>query len=103
MKIQTITVEEVAAVLNAIPRSQIFTVLFTKKPAKGDLFGAERVMNCRRGVKAFLAPADPNKKKRAPGPDSVVKVFDMQLHDYRSFNVNSVKRISALGQQFVVA
>ena len=70
-----------------IPSSQIFTVTFDKKDG-----GGERVMNCRRGVTSYLAGGFP----RATSSNTI-NVFDLKVNEYRSFCLDTIKSIKAIG------
>lgn len=70
-----------------IPSSQIFTVTFDKKDG-----GGERVMNCRRGVSAHLVGGSPRRTR-----SNIINVFDLKLNDYRSFCLDAIKSIKAVG------
>lgn len=66
-----------------IPSSQIFTVTFDKKDG-----GGERVMNCRRHLVG--GPARPKRS-------NIINVFDFKVNDYRSFCLDAIKSIKAIG------
>lgn len=75
---------------NTIERTKgkIFTVCFTK------LDGEDRIMNCRLGVGKYVKGT--GHKQQAP---DVITVYDLQINDYRSFNLNRVKWVKADGVQ----
>ena len=70
-------------------KGKIFTVLFVKKD------GTDRLMNCRLGVKKYLKGGslrfDAEKRGYLP-------VFDLQKHEYRLMNFNTLKLIK-VGKQ----
>lgn len=76
-----------------IPSSQIFTVTFDKKNG-----GGERVMNCRRGVSAHLSGTS-----TTPRAKHLITVFDLKLNDYRSFCLDAIKSIKAVGITFTAS
>lgn len=64
-------------------KGKFFSVEFTKKD------GTLRLMLCRTGVKKYLVPnARPMRKA-----EGVQKVYDVHKKAYRSFRLDSVKRI----------
>lgn len=69
-----------------IPHEQIFTVTFIRKSD-----GGERVMNCRRGVHTGAVGAG-----RKPNPNAIT-VFDLQIEEYRSFNLDRVISVKGAG------
>lgn len=101
MKTQIINREDVQTLLSLIPNGSFFTAVFTKKPEKGQLVGEERVMNCRRGVTKHLNPTA--KKREFSMPKHLVTVFDVKVGDYRMFNLNTLRTIRAMGQEFQIA
>jgi hypothetical protein len=68
-----------------IPHDQIFTVRFIKKD------GSEREMNCRRGVAKDLVGA-----RRNASPNAIT-VYDLEISDYRAFNLNRILEIRGNG------
>ena len=72
------------SLIKQVVGNKIFSVVFTKKD------GSEREMVCRLGVKKYLTGGE-------LGYDAAAKnyliVFDMEAGDYRTLNVNTLKRI----------
>lgn len=67
-------------------RGKFFTVEFTKKD------GGNRVMLCRTGVVKGLNPlAKPRRKNK-----DIQIVWDVHKKEYRSFRLDSVKRINQI-------
>lgn len=94
MKTQTIAKADIRTLLDTIPSGQFFTVRFTKKD------GQDRTMNCRTGVKSRLTE---NPKREAPVmPKNIITVFDAQVDQYRNFNIETTRSITACGTVFEV-
>lgn len=68
--------------------SKIFSVSFTKKD------GSIREMTCRLGVKKHLKGGE---LAYIPDDLNYIVVFDMIKEDYRTINVNTLKRIKFEG------
>jgi hypothetical protein len=69
-------------------KGQFFTVEFTKKD------GTKRIMNCRTGVKKYLANNGKTIKITKPIDNGILRVFDLQKNEYRSINLDTVNRIT---------
>lgn len=72
---------------------KIFTATFQKKD------GTWRDMNCRKGVSQFLKGGVNHAIKPSNG---LVVVFDMQKHEYRSLNLDTVQRVKFKGELFSI-
>jgi hypothetical protein len=74
--------------LKGILTVQPATITFTKKD------GTERVMNCT--LRGDMLPVVEIKEDKAPRKqnDSVLSVYDLDAQGWRSFTINSVKRVS---------
>jgi hypothetical protein len=105
-QIQTISKYDVSFLISdIIAKGSIFSVLFTKKPAKGETVGEERKMVCRKGVTAGLAQ---NPKRPRPSmPSNYITVYEMKTNKsdcgYKQFNLETLKTICANGVKFMVA
>jgi hypothetical protein len=93
---KTITPAEVVAVINNIPKSAFFNVNFVKKN------GEVREMNCRSGVTKHLTPPSEKKREKPVMPKNIVTVYDMKNAGYRHINTDTVLKIVAEGQTFLV-
>jgi hypothetical protein len=67
---------------------QFFTVEFIKKD------GALRIMNCRTGVKKYLSNNGKTIKITNPIDNGILRVYDIPKGDYRSINLDTVKKIN---------
>lgn len=94
---QIIDRADVQTLLSLIPNGAFFTVVFTKKPAKGETVGAERVMNCRRGVTKHLT-LNPTKAAPAVAPN-FVRVYDVKEAGYQMFNLLTLKTLKIIKAQ----
>ena len=74
--------------LKGVLTVQPATITFTKKD------GTERVMNCT--LRGDVLPVVEIKEDKAPRKqnDSVLSVYDLDAQGWRSFTVNTVKRVS---------
>ena len=74
--------------LKGVLTVQPATITFTKKD------GTERVMNCT--LRGDLLPVVEIKEDKAPRKqnDSVLSVYDLDAQGWRSFTINTVKRVS---------
>lgn len=74
--------------LKGVLTVQPATIIFTKKD------GTERVMNCT--LRGDMLPVVEIKEDKAPRKqnDSVLSVYDLDAQGWRSFTVNTVKRVS---------
>jgi hypothetical protein len=74
--------------LKGVLTVQPATITFTKKD------GTERVMNCT--LRGDMLPVVEIKEDKAPRKqnDSVLSVYDLDAQGWRSFTVNTVKRVS---------
>jgi len=72
---------------------QIFSVTFRKKN------GEIRHMNCRRGVSKYVTGAG---LKFNPESRGLVGVFDMQKHDYRFINLETLQELRCKGDTYSV-
>jgi hypothetical protein len=74
--------------LKGVLTVQPATITFTKKD------GTERVMNCT--LRGDMLPVVEIKEDKAPRKqnDSVLSVYDLDVQGWRSFTVNTVKRVS---------
>lgn len=75
----------VRSILNLIPNGQLFVVRFQKRD------GEERTMTCQKGVRKHVKGTGANRAK----PEDLQTVHTPD--GYRSFNVNRVYEIRALG------
>ena len=66
--------------------SKIFSIVFTKSD------GSERKMLAKVGVKRYLSK-NPNKRKVKTN-NNIVKVFDMEIKEYRSIKLDTIKHFS---------
>lgn len=74
--------------LKGVLTVQPATIIFTKKD------GTERVMNCT--LRGDMLPVVEIKEDKSPRKqnDSVLSVYDLDAQGWRSFTVNTVKRVS---------
>ena len=94
MNTQTITKEDVAFVINSIPKGAFFSVEFVKKDK------TVRKMNARMGVKSHLTP-NPIRSK-AIMPSNMITVFDVQNAGYRHINTETTRKIVAEHRTYLV-
>lgn len=73
--------------------SRMFMVKFVK--ANGEV----RTMFAKIGIKRFKSKK-PNKRKVSESNDNLIRVFDMELKQYRAFNLSSVLEFSCNNKQF---
>jgi hypothetical protein len=71
--------------------SKIFSVTFVKKD------GTLREMTCRVGVKKHLKGGE---LKYNPEELNYLTVFDMKEQDYRTININTLKKIKVDGVEY---
>jgi hypothetical protein len=71
--------------------SKIFSVTFVKKD------GTLREMTCRVGVTKHLKGGE---LKYSPESLNYLTVFDMQAQDYRTININTLKKIKVDGVEY---
>jgi hypothetical protein len=76
-----------------IPNGKIFSVVFVKKD------GTIRHMNCRKGVKKYLAGGELH---YIPSEHGLLPVFDMQIQKYRVINFQTIKEIHFRNEKLVV-
>ena len=74
-------------------KGKFFTVTFTKKD------GTTRVMNARLGVKAYLRGGELPYNPEAKG---LIPVYDMQKHDYRMVNINTISKLKIGNNEYDV-
>lgn len=79
--------------LRELVGSKIFSVEFVKKD------GSLRKMVCRLGVKKHLKGGE---LKYNPEELNYLTVFDLQSEEYRTINVNTLKRITIDGVSYDV-
>ena len=74
--------------LKGVLTVQPATITFTKKD------GTERVMNCT--LRGDMLPVVEIKEDKAPRKqnDSILSVYDLDVQGWRSFTINTVKRVS---------
>jgi hypothetical protein len=74
--------------LKGVLTVQPATITFTKKD------GTERVMNCT--LRGDMLPVVEIKEDKAPRKqnDSILSVYDLDAQGWRSFTINTVKRVS---------
>jgi len=77
--------------LRELVGSKIFSVEFTKKD------GSLRKMVCRLGVKKYLKGGE---LKYNPEELNYLTVFDLQSEEYRTINVNTLKKIKLDGVSY---
>lgn len=65
-------------------KGKFFTVTFIKKD------GTTRVMNARLGVKAYLKGGELPYNAESKG---LIPVFDVQKHEYRMININTISNL----------
>jgi hypothetical protein len=71
--------------------SKIFSVTFVKKD------GTLREMTCRVGVTKHLKGGE---LKYSPESLNYLTVFDMKAQDYRTININTLKKIKVDGVEY---
>jgi len=79
--------------LRELVGNKIFSVVFTKK--NGDL----REMTCRLGVTRHLKGGELGYDAEAM---NYLTVFDMQVQEYRTINVNTLKQIKFEGVTYEI-
>lgn len=62
------------------------TVTFTKKD------GTQRVMRCTRNVEKIPSDKQPTTSSKETDKTDAVRVFDLDIQEWRSFNLSSVTR-----------
>jgi hypothetical protein len=74
--------------LKGVLTVQPATIIFTKKD------GTERVMNCT--LRGDMLPVVEIKEDKTPRKqnDSILSVYDLDAQGWRSFTINTVKRVS---------
>lgn len=77
----------------ATTKGKIFTAQFRKKD------GSLRDLNCRKGVHSFTKGGV---NKTVHISNGYITVFDMQKHDYRTLNLDSVTEVRFQQQTFKV-
>jgi len=70
---------------------RFFTVEFIKKD------NTIRKMNCRTGVKKYLSSNGKKVKLTPPKENGILRVYEPNKAQYRSINIDTVKRISFNG------
>lgn len=95
MKTQTIAASDVKTLLG-MANGSFFSVLFTKKN------GEVRKLNGRTGVTSMLVSDENRKRKATECPSDIVRVFDAQIGEYRSFNVDSIINLTVMGTKFEI-
>ena len=73
--------------------ARLFKVVFKKSD------GTIRTMYAKTQVKRFKSKK-PNKRKISKSNDNLIRVFDMELKQYRSFNLSSVIEFECGHKQF---
>lgn len=73
--------------------ARLFKVVFKKSD------GTIRTMYGKVGVERFKSKK-PNKRKVSKQNDNLVRVFDMELKQYRSFNLSSVLEFECGSKKF---
>jgi len=63
------------------------TVTFTKKD------GSDRVLRCTRNVAVIPAEHAPKNEKATAVKTDAIAAFDLDINEWRSFNLSAVKRI----------
>lgn len=71
---------------------RIFSVIFEKRST-----GLDRKMVCIK-----KKPLNNNGLKYSPREHNLLNVFDMSISEYRSVNLEGVKKIKASGKEYVV-
>ncbi|HCH9337306.1 TPA: DUF2693 domain-containing protein [Salmonella enterica] len=73
--------------------ARLFKVVFKKSD------GTVRTMYAKTDIKRFKSKK-PNKRKAGEYSDNLIRVFDMELKQYRSFNLSSVIEFSCNNKHF---
>lgn len=73
--------------------ARLFKVVFQKSD------GTIRTMYAKTDVKRFKSKK-PKKRKVSKSNDNLIRVFDMELKEYRAFNLSSVLEFSCGNKQF---
>lgn len=73
--------------------ARLFKVVFQKSD------GTIRTMYAKVGVERFKSKK-PNKRKVGEYSDNLMRVFDMEIKQYRSFNLSSVIEFSCNNKHF---
>lgn len=73
--------------------ARLFKVVFKKSD------GTIRTMYAKTGVKRFKSKK-PNKRKISERSDNLIRVFDMELKQYRAFNLSSVLEFECGNKKF---
>lgn len=79
--------------LRETTKGKIFAVDFTKKD------GSERHMVCRLGVTKGVTGQGMSYDPLSRG---LLPVYDMQKHNFRMVNLNTVRKVKFQGKEFVV-
>ena len=83
---------EQAAEIMTSQGGRIFSVIFEKRST-----GLDRKMVCIK-----KKPLNNNGLKYSPREHNLLNVFDMSISEYRSVNLEGVKKIKASGKEYVV-
>jgi hypothetical protein len=83
---------EHAAEIMTSQGGRIFSVIFEKRST-----GLDRKMVCIK-----KKPLNNNGLKYSPREHNLLNVFDMSISEYRSVNLEGVKKIKASGKEYVV-
>lgn len=67
--------------------SEVVTVTFTK------VDGSTRVMQCTLVPEILPKQVVTEDKKKRTQPENILAVYDVEMKGWRSFNINSVKKI----------
>lgn len=91
---KTITLKQAKELIDSIKSGHIFTVEFIKRTT-----GELRKLNCRKGVKKYLAGGEPayNFSEKM-----LIPVFDLQKMDYRCFPLDALMKIRVDGEEYIV-
>lgn len=73
--------------------ARLFKVVFQKSD------GTIRTMYAKVGVERFKSKK-PNKRKVGEYSDNLIRVFDMEIKQYRSFNLSNVLEFECGNKQF---
>ena len=83
---QTITKDKAKELIEK-SNNKIFTAEFIKKD------GSHRLMNARLGVKKGLKE-NPKPQPYEPSKYNLIRVYDMQINNYRMINLETLKKLS---------
>ena len=90
---KNITEAEAKEIIDKV-KGEFFTVTFLKRST-----GEERIMNCRKNVKKYLAGGERSYEFEEK---NLIPVFDVQKMGYRCIPIENILKIKADGEEYQV-